>query len=129
MGPQAKSEELLVLRHACQQLRKLAWKVGCLNDFSPVAMQLKLMSSWAVVCDVYFLEPQAKRPEETSQQFAERVQHMIATRAKLKVAPWDGYLKYYNLASRVCAGLFMPDQCWNDSVCPSLFDWHCSKES
>ena len=66
-------------------------------------MQLKLMSSWAVVCDVYFLEPQVKRPEETSQQFAERVQGMIASRAKLKVAPWDGYLKYYNLASRVSA--------------------------
>lgn len=56
-----------------------------------------------MVCDVYFLEPQVKRPEESSQQFAERVQGMIANRAKLKIAPWDGYLKYYNLASRVSA--------------------------
>ncbi|KAK9915974.1 hypothetical protein WJX75_006800 [Coccomyxa subellipsoidea] len=57
----------------------------------------KLMTSWAVVCDVYFLEPQTKLPEENAQQFAERVQKMIAERAKLQVAPWDGYLKYYTL--------------------------------
>lgn len=64
-------------------------------------MQLKLMTSWAVVCDVYFLEPQTKHKDETSQQFAERVQKVIANRAKLHVAPWDGYLKYYNLGDKV----------------------------
>ena len=64
-------------------------------------MQLKLMTSWAVVCDVYFLEPQTKQKDETSQQFAERVQKLIANRAKLHVAPWDGYLKYYNLGDKV----------------------------
>eukprot|EP00891_Asterochloris_glomerata_P006353 jgi/Astpho2/6353/Aster-06016 len=58
---------------------------------------LKLMTSWAVVCDVYFLEPTSKRPGESSQQFAERVQGSIAQRANLRIAPWDGYLKYYNL--------------------------------
>lgn len=59
------------------------------------------MTSWAVVCDVYFLEPQTKLPEENAQQFAERVQKMIAERAKLQVAPWDGYLKYYTLGVKV----------------------------
>ena len=59
------------------------------------------MTSWAVVCDVYFLPPQQKRPDENAQQFAERVQHIIAQRAKLTVAPWDGYLKYYNLGAKV----------------------------
>lgn len=63
------------------------------------------MTSWAVVCDVYFLEPQNKLPEESSQQFAERVQKMIAERAKLQVAPWDGYLKYYTLGVKVCTNL------------------------
>lgn len=68
----------------------------------PVFMlQLRLMTSWAVVCDVFFLPPQQLRPGETSQHFAERVQHMIAARAKLTVAPWDGYLKYYNLGAKV----------------------------
>ena len=61
---------------------------------------LALMTSWAVVCDVYFLEPQAQRPGETAAAFAERVQRMVATRAGLTVAPWDGYLKYYNLAAK-----------------------------
>jgi len=64
-------------------------------------LQIKLMTSWAVVCDVYFLEPQTKGPDETSQHFAERVQKLIAQRAKLHVAPWDGYLKYYNLGDKV----------------------------
>ena len=63
--------------------------------------QLKLMTSWAVVCDVYFLEPTNKRPGESSQQFAERVQGSIAQRANLRIAPWDGYLKYYNLGVKV----------------------------
>ena len=64
-------------------------------------LQLKLMTSWAVVCDVYFLEPQTKHKDESSQQFAERVQKLIANRAKLHIAPWDGYLKYYNLGDKV----------------------------
>ena len=59
------------------------------------------MTSWAVVCDVFFLEPQTKHKDESSQQFAERVQKLIANRAKLHIAPWDGYLKYYNLGDKV----------------------------
>ena len=59
------------------------------------------MTSWAVVCDVYFLEPQKKGEDESAQQFAERVQRLIAERAKLQIAPWDGYLKYYTLGVKV----------------------------
>lgn len=72
-----------------------------IDPYSHAFTQGKLMTSWAVVCDVYFLEPQTKRPDETAQQFAERVQKMIAERAKLTVAPWDGYLKYYTLGVKV----------------------------
>lgn len=39
-----------------------------------VSSQLKLMTSWAVVCDVYFLPPQTRGEDETAQQFAERCQ-------------------------------------------------------
>ena len=35
--------------------------------------QFKLMTSWAVVCDVYFLPPARLEEDETAQQFAERV--------------------------------------------------------
>eukprot|EP00878_Enallax_costatus_P003017 GHUV01003215.1.p1 GENE.GHUV01003215.1~~GHUV01003215.1.p1 ORF type:complete len:425 (+),score=75.67 GHUV01003215.1:346-1620(+) len=61
---------------------------------------MKLMSSWAVVCDVYFLEPQKKRDDESVDEFTSRVQAMIAKHAKLRVVPWDGYLKYYNLGEK-----------------------------
>ncbi len=30
-----------------------------------------------------------------------QVQQQIAKRAKLTIAPWDGYLKYYNLGTKV----------------------------
>ena len=77
----------------------------CLSESTSDGVQLKLMTSWAVVCDVYFLEPQTKGSDETAQQFAERVQKLIAQRANLHIAPWDGYLKYYNLGDKVsCAG-------------------------
>ena len=45
---------------------------------------------------------QTQKEGESSQQFAERVQTLIAKRAGLKAVPWDGYLKYYNLAAKVC---------------------------
>nr|CAD1841109.1 unnamed protein product [Ananas comosus var. bracteatus] len=55
----------------------------------------RLMTSWAVVCDVWFLEPQYLKPGETPIEFAERVRDMISVRAGLKKVPWDGYLKYF----------------------------------
>ncbi|KAL6561020.1 Glycerol-3-phosphate acyltransferase 9 [Orobanche gracilis] len=55
---------------------------------------LQLMTSWAVVCDVWYLEPQNLEPGETPIEFAERVRDIISIRAGLKKVPWDGYLKY-----------------------------------
>lgn len=43
---------------------------------------------------------QSKRPDETAVEFAGRVQKMIADTAKLRIVPWDGYLKYYNLGAK-----------------------------
>ncbi|KAH9290540.1 hypothetical protein KI387_034657, partial [Taxus chinensis] len=56
---------------------------------------VRLMTSWAVVCDVWYLEPQTLQHGETPIEFAERVRDIIATRAGIKKVPWDGYLKYY----------------------------------
>ena len=83
------------------------------------------MTSWAVVCDVWYMEPQILQPSETPIEFSERslfltsyilleehvvrldmiymfvfglisrVRDMIAKRAGIKKVPWDGYLKYY----------------------------------
>ncbi|KAJ4956873.1 hypothetical protein NE237_013656 [Protea cynaroides] len=44
---------------------------------------LCLMTSWAVVCDVWYLEPQNLRPGETAIEFAERVRDIISVRAEL----------------------------------------------
>lgn len=63
------------------------------------------MTSWAVVCDVYFLEPQNRRPKEDATEFAGRVQELIAKQAQLRIVPWDGYLKYYNLGQKASQAL------------------------
>ncbi|KAI8023318.1 Glycerol-3-phosphate acyltransferase 9 [Camellia lanceoleosa] len=54
---------------------------------NPSQCILQLMTSWAVVCDVWYLEPQSLKPGETAIEFAE-------SSAGLKMVPWDGYLKY-----------------------------------
>jgi phosphate/sulfate permease len=64
-------------------------------------MQFKLMTSWALVADIYFLPPQKIQDGESGADFANRVQAMIAEVAQLRQVPWDGYLKYYNLAEKV----------------------------
>ena len=56
---------------------------------------MKLMTSWAVVADVWYMEPQEMGPDEDSIQFAERVRSMICKQAGIKPVPWDGMLKYY----------------------------------
>ena len=37
----------------------------------------------------------------TKASWRAQVQRQIASRAKLTIAPWDGYLKYYNLGTKV----------------------------
>jgi len=54
-----------------------------------------LMKSWAVVCDVYYMEPQTIQSNETPIEFAARIKKMICERANLKNVDWDGYMKYY----------------------------------
>lgn len=46
---------------------------------------IRLMTSWAVVCDIWFLDQQSIQPGEDAADFARRVQRMIAARAGLKV--------------------------------------------
>ncbi len=61
---------------------------------------VRLMSSWAVVCDVWFLEPQLRNDGESAADFADRVKKLIAHRAGLKVTSWDGYMKHYRPSER-----------------------------
>ena len=50
---------------------------------------LQLMSSWAVVCDVWYMEPQTLRPGETPIEFAERYIGFIDFRIYLYVLIGD----------------------------------------
>eukprot|EP00035_Acanthoeca_spectabilis_P000642 m.74713 g.74713 ORF g.74713 m.74713 type:complete len:480 (+) comp10331_c0_seq2:155-1594(+) len=54
----------------------------------------RLMTTWAVVCEITYLDPQYRRRGESSIAFATRVKEMIADAAGLKPVPWDGLLKY-----------------------------------
>ncbi|KYQ99849.1 putative lysophosphatidic acid acyltransferase [Tieghemostelium lacteum] len=59
-----------------------------------------LMTSWALVCDVWYMEPQTMRPGETATQFSNRVKAMISKKAGIINVHWDGYLKYFKPSSR-----------------------------
>lgn len=59
-----------------------------------------LMTSWAVVCDVYYMEPQQIREGETAVQFANRIKQLISERAGLISMNWDGFLKRHRISSK-----------------------------
>lgn len=54
---------------------------------------LALTTSWAVVCDVWYLPPMQQQPGESSVDFANRVKSLIAQRGGLVDLTWDGMLK------------------------------------
>lgn len=62
----------------------------------------RLMSNWALVCDIYFMDlvTRDQSVNETPIEFANRVKKMIADKANLKNVPWDGYMKHYEPSER-----------------------------
>ncbi|XP_068625775.1 glycerol-3-phosphate acyltransferase 4 isoform X3 [Battus philenor] len=54
---------------------------------------LNMMSSWAIVCDVWYLPPMHRRSDETAVDFANRVKAVVARRGGLVDLQWDGQLK------------------------------------
>ncbi|KAL6176323.1 hypothetical protein ACLB2K_052957 [Fragaria x ananassa] len=88
---------LSVNNHYTVMFKKGAFELGC--SVCPVAIKynkifvdafwnsrkqsftmhlLQLMTSWAVVCDVWYLEPENIMPGETAIEFAERVRDIIS---------------------------------------------------
>lgn len=59
-----------------------------------------LMTSWAVVCDVYYLEPMEKMAGESPVQFAGRVKQKICQKADLINVNWDGFLKRHRISPK-----------------------------
>jgi len=54
---------------------------------------LKVMTSWALVADVWYLPAMNKRLDEDAIQFANRVKNAIARKGGLVDSVWDGQLK------------------------------------
>ncbi|KAK6621498.1 hypothetical protein RUM44_001305 [Polyplax serrata] len=52
-----------------------------------------MMTSWAIVCDVWYLPPMQQKPGESSVDFANRVKRAISERGGLVDLMWDGQLK------------------------------------
>ncbi|KAI2810704.1 transferase [Blomia tropicalis] len=58
---------------------------------------MMMMTSWAIVCDVWYLPPMRKLPNEDAVQFANRVKSEIANKGGLVDLQWDGQLKRMNV--------------------------------
>ncbi|EGF78871.1 hypothetical protein BATDEDRAFT_20142 [Batrachochytrium dendrobatidis JAM81] len=56
---------------------------------------LYLMTRWALVADVWYLEPRCLREGQTAVEFSNEVKAEISSVAKLKNLSWDGYFKNY----------------------------------
>lgn len=69
------------------------------------------MTSWAAVYDIYYLDKQTKKPDETSDEFATRIQLLIANAIGKPAALFDGSVwykpaerqKYRNALQEKCA--------------------------
>ncbi|XP_034565815.1 glycerol-3-phosphate acyltransferase 4-like isoform X2 [Notolabrus celidotus] len=63
------------------------------SKFGLVSYLLRMMSSWAIVCSVWYLPPMKREEGEDAVQFANRVKAAIAAKGGLVDLVWDGGLK------------------------------------
>ncbi|XP_022080703.1 glycerol-3-phosphate acyltransferase 4-like [Acanthaster planci] len=63
------------------------------SKYSMVRYLLMMMTSWAIVCDVWYLPPMVKGEDEDAVEFANRVKSAIAKQGGLLDLTWDGQLK------------------------------------
>ena len=54
---------------------------------------MMMMTSWAIVCEVWYLNPMHRKENESSINFANRVKAAIARQGGLVDLDWDGSLK------------------------------------
>ncbi|XP_023340863.1 glycerol-3-phosphate acyltransferase 3 [Eurytemora carolleeae] len=66
---------------------------------SMVSYLIKMMTSWAIVCDVWYLPPMTRGENEDAIEFANRVKHEIALKGGLVDLVWDGNLKRQQVKS------------------------------
>jgi len=69
------------------------------SEFSMVHYLYMMMTSWAIVCDVWYLPPMTKGDHEDAITFANRVKNEIAKKGGLVDLMWDGNLKRQQVKS------------------------------
>ncbi|CAI2356372.1 unnamed protein product [Caenorhabditis sp. 36 PRJEB53466] len=60
-----------------------------------------MMTSWAIICDVWYLPAMTRRDNEDSITFAKRVKREIAKKGGLIDLEWDGALKRERVSSKL----------------------------
>lgn len=63
------------------------------SKYSMLQYLYMMMTSWAIVCDVWYLPPMYRDEDETAIDFANRVKSVIAKQGGLVDLVWDGQLK------------------------------------
>lgn len=66
------------------------------SRYSMMQYLFLMMTSWAIVCDVWYLPPMYRGENEPSIDFANRVKSVIAKQGGLVDLQWDGALKRNN---------------------------------
>ncbi|XP_037947654.1 glycerol-3-phosphate acyltransferase 3 isoform X1 [Teleopsis dalmanni] len=63
------------------------------SKYSMIQYLYMMMTSWAIVCDVWYLPPMYRQEGESAVDFANRVKSVIAKQGGLVDLVWDGQLK------------------------------------
>ncbi|XP_017282981.1 glycerol-3-phosphate acyltransferase 3 [Kryptolebias marmoratus] len=63
------------------------------SKYNMVSYLLRMMTSWAIVVNVWYLPPMTRQDDEDAAQFANRVKSAIAHQGGLLDLAWDGGLK------------------------------------
>lgn len=63
------------------------------SRYSMMQYLYMMMTSWAIVCDVWYLPPMTRGEDESAIDFANRVKGVIAKQGGLVDLVWDGQLK------------------------------------
>lgn len=66
-----------------------------------VEYMFRMMTSWALICDVWYLPPMDRLPNESAVDFANRVRRAIAECGGLIDLEWDGALKRSKVSPRM----------------------------
>uniref|UniRef100_A0AC35U5Y4 PlsC domain-containing protein n=1 Tax=Rhabditophanes sp. KR3021 TaxID=114890 RepID=A0AC35U5Y4_9BILA len=60
-----------------------------------------MMTSWAIICDVWYLPPMTRKEGESAIDFAKRVKQLIAAKGGLVDLEWDGQLKRTTVSKKL----------------------------